>query len=193
MFLLACRSMVLLLVARAGAAAGVSAIPTRAGSTSLSAALSLAAVLAVIYGLKRHRRRTAPAGRRRWRSSAGLALGAVFVRRQRRLADPLIDLWLFRAPAFSAALAVNTLGFFIAFGTFLFIAQYLQLVLGLSPLAAGLWTVPRRVGFVAGSMLTPRSSSAAGVRSCIMRAACCWPRSASRSSTQPRRRAARCS
>ena len=41
------------------------------------------------------------------------------------------------------------------FGTFLFIAQYLQLVLGLSPLEAGLWTLPSSLAFVAGSMLTP--------------------------------------
>ena len=50
------------------------------------------------------------------------------------MADPLIDVKLFRNPAFSAALAVNVLGFLTAFATFLFIAQYLQSVLGLSPL-----------------------------------------------------------
>src|SRR2546429_4886846 len=57
--------------------------------------------------------------------------------------------------AFSASLAANTLGFFIAFGTELFIAQYLQLVLGLSPLQAGLWSLPSAVGFIVGAMLTP--------------------------------------
>ena len=66
----------------------------------------------------------------------------MFVRRQRTLADPLIDLRLFRVPAFSASLATYTLAIFVAFGVFVFIAQYLQLVLGLSPLQAGLWTVP---------------------------------------------------
>ena len=82
---------------------------------------------------------------------AGLAVGALFVRRQKRLDDPLIDLRLFRSPAFSASLAVNLLGFFVAFGTFLFIAQYLQLVLGMGPLEAGLWTAPSAVGFIVGS------------------------------------------
>ena len=127
--------------ARSAAAAGVSAIPKRAGSTFVSAALSLVAVLAVIYGLKQIAE-DGLAGRRRSPSSLGLAIGVAFVRRQRRLADPLIDLRLFRSPAFSASLAMNMLGFFVAFGSFLFIAQYLQLVLGLSPLEAGLWTVP---------------------------------------------------
>jgi DHA2 family multidrug resistance protein-like MFS transporter len=84
----------------------------------VSAALSLAGVLAVIYGLKR----IAEAGPG-WLPAlsivAGLAAGVVFVRRQRRLADPLIDLRLFRLPAFSACLATNVLAFFIAFGSFL--------------------------------------------------------------------------
>ena len=42
------------------------------------------------------------------------------------------------------------LDFFVGFGIFLFIAQYLQSVLGLSPLNAGLWTVPWAVGFIVG-------------------------------------------
>jgi MFS transporter, DHA2 family, multidrug resistance protein len=87
---------------------------------------------------------------------AGLAIGVVFVRRQRRLAHPLLDLRLFRVPAFGAALASYTLGIFVVFGIDLFISQYLQLVLGLSPLRAGLWVVPSALGFVIGSLLAPR-------------------------------------
>jgi DHA2 family multidrug resistance protein-like MFS transporter len=120
----------------------------------VSALQSLAAVLAVIYGLKR-----IAEGGPGWIAAlailAGVAVGAAFLRRQRRLADPLIDLRLFRAPAFSAALAVNVLGFLTAFAAFLFIAQYLQSVLGLSPLQAGLWGLPSALAFIAGSMLTP--------------------------------------
>jgi DHA2 family multidrug resistance protein-like MFS transporter len=120
----------------------------------VSALLSLAAVLAVIYGLKR-----VAEGGPGWLALlallAGAAVGAAFLWRQARLADPLIDLRLFRAPAFSAALAVNVLGFSTAFAAFLFIAQYLQSVLGLSPLQAGLWGVPSALAFIAGSMLTP--------------------------------------
>jgi len=119
-----------------------------------SAALSLAAVLPVIYGIKR-----IAEGGAAWLPLlcilAGLAAGAVFVRRQHRLADPLIDLRLFRAPAFSVSLATYTLGTFVAFGSFLFIAQYLQRVLGLSPLRAGLWMLPFFVGWISGSMLAP--------------------------------------
>jgi len=120
----------------------------------LSALLSVAAVLGVIYGLKQiaaHGVGWLPA----LSIGAGLALAAVFVRRQRRLADPLIDLRLFRAPAFSASLATYMLATFAVFGPYVFIAQYLQLVLGLSPMKAGLWSMPFAVGFVVGSMLSP--------------------------------------
>ncbi|HWM97984.1 MAG TPA: MFS transporter, partial [Streptosporangiaceae bacterium] len=120
----------------------------------VSAALSVAAVLAVIYGLKQLTRDGLgwlPASC----IAAGLVAGVVFVRRQHRLADPLLDLRLFRSAAFTAALTTNLLSFFTGFGTLLFISQYLQLVLGLSPLAAGLWMLPSSAGSVLGSMLTP--------------------------------------
>ena len=86
---------------------------------------------------------------------AGLSLGFAFLARQRALADPLIDLHLFRDLAFSAALAIYMFATFIAFGVYVFIAQYLQLVLGLSPLQAGLWTLPWAFSFIVGSNLTP--------------------------------------
>ena len=120
----------------------------------LSAALSLVAVLAVIYGIKQLAQDGAG-----WGPSmailAGLALGAVFIGRQHKLTHPLLDLRLFRSRDFSASLAINTLGFFVAFTGFLFIAQYLQLVLGMGPLDAGLWTLPSSVGLVVGSLLAP--------------------------------------
>ena len=107
----------------------------------LSAAESLVAVLAVIYGLKRLAE-GGSAGIAILSVAAGVTIGIAFLRRQARLADPLIDLRLFRIPSFSAALAVNLFGFLTAFATFLFIAQYLQSVLGMSPLRAGLWGLP---------------------------------------------------
>jgi DHA2 family multidrug resistance protein-like MFS transporter len=58
--------------------------------------------------------------------------------------------------AFNASMATNLLGIFIVVGYFLFVAQYLQLVLGLSPLAAGLWSLPSAFGFIIGSNLAPR-------------------------------------
>jgi MFS transporter, DHA2 family, multidrug resistance protein len=119
-----------------------------------SAALSLFAVLLVIYGVKSIAQDGAS-----WLATLlillGVALGGVFVQRQRVLADPLLDLGLFRVPAFSAALTIYTLGICAAFGAFLFIAQYLQLVLGLSPVQAGLWSVPGAVASIIGSNAAP--------------------------------------
>jgi DHA2 family multidrug resistance protein-like MFS transporter len=119
-----------------------------------SAALSLVAVLAVIYGVKAIATggvvvaSAAPV-------IAGLAVGAVFVDRQRRLAAPMIDLALFRRPAFRLALGANMLGFAVVFGIEVFVAQYFQLVLGYSPFEAGLWSVPGAAAFVVGAQLTP--------------------------------------
>ncbi|SEG47181.1 MFS transporter, DHA2 family, multidrug resistance protein [Thermomonospora echinospora] len=117
--------------------------------------LSLAAVLPVVYGLKRIAAEGAAPG-----SAAavlvGLVMAGIFVRRQRRLADPLVDLRLFADRAFAVAVVTLFLGIFVLWGSNYAIAQYLQLVRGLSPLEAGLWTAPSAVGVIAGSMLAPR-------------------------------------
>jgi len=127
----------------------------KAGRLDLtSAAMSVSAVLLMIYGLKKIAEAGFSASHGAF-IAAGAVLGALFIHRQKRLDDPLIDLSLFRAPAFSAALALNLLGCFIAFGAFLFVSQHLQLVLGLSPLKAGLVTMPSSFGFLLGSMLSP--------------------------------------
>jgi MFS transporter, DHA2 family, multidrug resistance protein len=120
----------------------------------LSAAMSLTAVLCVIFGLKQIAQNGLG-----WIPAlsiiAGACVGIAFIRRQGKLVDPFIDLRLFRIPAFTAALALYGLGIFIVFGGFLFLPQYFQLVLGLSPLEAGLWTMPWALGFVVGSNVTP--------------------------------------
>jgi MFS transporter, DHA2 family, multidrug resistance protein len=127
----------------------------------VSAALSLIAVLTAIFGVKAVARdgvdlaSAAPV-------LAGLALGAIFIQRQRRLAEPMIDLGLFRRPAFSLALGANTLAFAVVFGIEVFVAQYFQLVLGYSPLEAGLWSVPAAAAFVIGSQLTPPLAARVG-------------------------------
>jgi len=119
-----------------------------------SAALASAAVLLVIYGLKLIAQDgvniPAVAG-----VLAGLVIGTAFVRRQKQLVDPLIDLRLFAIPTFRASLVLYGGAILLLFGAFLFLPQYLQLVLGLSPLHGGLWTLPWALGFVLGSLLTP--------------------------------------
>ncbi|WP_158883252.1 MFS transporter [Amycolatopsis anabasis] len=119
-----------------------------------SAVLSLATVLPVIYGLKdlaEHGAGWVPAVT----IVAGLAVGVVFLRRQRTLADPMIDLKLLRNRSFNASLATQTLAIFAMGGAQFFVGQFLQLVLGLSPLEAGLWMLPSTVGAILGVNLAP--------------------------------------
>ena len=120
-----------------------------------SVVLSLTAVLASVYALKRMAEHGVS-----WPALAvalaGVAFGVVFVRRQRGLAYPLLDLTLFRSPAFSAAITAYGLTSLAMMGVYIFIAQYLQLVRGLSPLEAGFATLPWALAFIVGSLAAPR-------------------------------------
>ena len=117
-----------------------------------SAAMSLLAILA--RGLRaegdragRDRAGAGPVDRR-----GPACSGSLFVRRQLHLESPIIDVRLFRIRAFSASLGTYFLGIFVVVGYFLFIGQYLQLVLGLSPIEAAVWSLPSAVGFIVGSV-----------------------------------------
>lgn len=119
----------------------------------LSAATSLAAVLTVVYGLKE-----AAAGKDLLLPAVAVGVGGllsvVFVRRQQHLPRPLIDLALFRQRSFAVAIGVLTLGSMVLAGVGFLTAQYLQLVLGLNPLTAGLWTLPPLGAGIAAVVLT---------------------------------------
>jgi DHA2 family multidrug resistance protein-like MFS transporter len=120
----------------------------------VSAGLSLAAVLLAIWGVKRIAE-TGIGSLALMALFGGCALGAVFVARQRKLVDPFIDLSLFGRRDFSSALAINVVGMFVMFGTFVYLAQYYQLVAGLSPLWAGLASIPGALAFAVTSAVTP--------------------------------------
>jgi DHA2 family multidrug resistance protein-like MFS transporter len=121
----------------------------------ISVAQSLVAVLGSIYALKRFAEHGFA-----WDTAVLLLgsaiVGVLFTRRQSRLAYPLLDTRLFRQPRFSAAIAAYALSCMAMFGVYIFVTQYLQLVLDLSPLAAGFATAPWALAFVAGSLLAPR-------------------------------------
>ena len=122
-----------------------------------SAGFSVTTLLSVIYGLKTMARDglTAPA------LAAlvfGLALGTLFARRQRRLADPMLDLSLFANRAFSTSVAALLLTILALSGAWLMVFQYLQGVLGLSPLEAGLVMLPPALVQVVASFFVPMLS-----------------------------------
>ena len=120
----------------------------------IGAGLSVVALLAAVYGVKRVAEHGLD-GTAALFILAGLAVGVVFVRRTAVADDPLIDLRLFRAPAIRISIAAMVLATFVMAGMLLFVAQYLQLVRGMGPLEAGVWSVPAMVGSIAGSMLAP--------------------------------------
>jgi len=121
----------------------------------VSVALSLVAILALIFGLKTVAQDgigVVPLAS----LAVGLGVGAVWVRRQLTAADPMFDLQLFRITRFTTSLAINFLAIFLAVGYFLFVAQYMQLVLGLTPFEAALWSLPEAVAFIIGPNVAPR-------------------------------------
>jgi MFS transporter, DHA2 family, multidrug resistance protein len=118
-----------------------------------SALLSLTSILSAVYGLKQ----LVQEGPNLVAAAAivvGVGLAAAFIQRQRSLADPMVDLSLFRNAAFATAFGCNVLNVFVSFGSFILISQYLQLVLGLSPLQAGLLSLPASLMAMVGPMLS---------------------------------------
>ena len=83
----------------------------------------------------------------------GLLAGWQFVRRQRRLASPMLDVSLFTRPAFSGAVSANLLSVMGFSGLLVVVSQFLQLVLGLSPMDAGLVLLPGLVASVVAGLL----------------------------------------
>jgi DHA2 family multidrug resistance protein-like MFS transporter len=131
------------------------------GIDVVSIALSLAAMLPLAYGVKE----TAAHGPAPLPSAAvlvGLAAGWAFVRRQRRMADPMLDITLFSRREFVAAVSLILLGLLALNGLFYLLPQFLQLVSGADALQAGLWMLPVAAATVVGSLLTPRLAQRAG-------------------------------
>lgn len=144
---------VLLLTARALLPEFRNENPGRLDPTSV--AMSIAAILPVIYGLKELAKHGGQAGPL-VSLAIGAAFGVAFVIRQRRLTHPLLDMRLFSNRTFSTALVLNLVVGAIMGGGFLLINLYLQLVVGLSPLEAGLWLVPPAVLMIVSNNVAPR-------------------------------------
>lgn len=120
-----------------------------------SVVLSLVTVLPAVHGLKEvargeHLATAVPA------LLVAAVAGTVFVRRQRRLADPLVDLTLFSDRRFTVGLATFLVTGVVMAGVSFAAALYLQGVLGLSPAAVGAWLVPQSLVMLVGTLLAPR-------------------------------------
>ncbi|MEV1009737.1 MFS transporter [Streptomyces sp. NPDC049881] len=97
-------------------------------------------------------------------AGGGALLLVLFARRQRRLPEPLIDLSSFARPAFGTAVGCIVLTVLALVGLALVAAQYLQLVLGLSPLQTGLRLLPLSVAAIAAGLAGSRLLTALGPR-----------------------------
>ncbi len=137
----------------------------------LGAGAAALGVLGCVFGIKRLGGGAAPAAGSVWVPLlAGAALLVFFVRRQRRRAHPLIDVRMFGNAAFSAAVGCIVLAMLALVGLELIAVQYLQLVLGLSPLQTGLRLLPLTFAAMAAGLagsrmllrLGPRRMVAAG-------------------------------
>lgn len=113
-----------------------------------SAALSILAIVPLVYAIKQ-----VIGEGMGWPTPlavvVGILSGWIFVRRQRRLTTPMVDISLFRIPAFGGAVAANALSIFAFFGLLFFFSQYLQLVRGYSPFWAGMAEMPATIASLA--------------------------------------------
>lgn len=107
----------------------------------ISSALSMLSIVPLVYAIKQLAGGAVdvPTG---VAIAAGAGFGILFVRRQRRVESPMIDVELFRNSAFSGAVMVNFISVFALSGVLFFFSQYLQLARDLSPLEAGLAQLP---------------------------------------------------
>jgi MFS transporter, DHA2 family, multidrug resistance protein len=132
----------------------------------ISVVLSLAAILPIIYGIKE----LAVHG---WSVPrfvtlvAGLVIGVLFVQRQRRLRDPLVDVSLFGQRSFTAVVTALLVAGAAMAGTFLLVSQYIQTVLDYSAPAAGLLLAPTGLSIAAGALAAPAIGKRLGVRNTI--------------------------
>ncbi|GAA1466870.1 MFS transporter [Microbacterium thalassium] len=121
----------------------------------VSIALSMATMVPIVYAIKEiavH----GPGGTAAALIASGLLFGWLFVRRQLRAEIPMLDMRLFRNPTFSGALLVNLLSVVALVGFLFFVAQHLQLVVGLSPMQAGFALVPGLAAMIlAGLAVVP--------------------------------------
>ncbi|WP_199043499.1 MFS transporter [Glycomyces salinus] len=124
-----------------------------------SVALSVTGMLAVVYGLQELAAGQETGSGSVWPNLAiavgGMLVLTVFIRRQRRLSEPLFDLSLLANRQVAVSLATLPIVGIGVTGLFYLFTQYLQWVAELSPLAAGLWTLPFIAVNILGAMSAP--------------------------------------
>jgi EmrB/QacA subfamily drug resistance transporter len=130
--------------------------PEEGNLDPVGAVLSVIGVVALVFGL-------IEAPDQGWLSVptmtafavAALVL-ALFVVWERRVEEPMLDMQLFRKPAFSTGSSGMVLLFMAMYGTMFLVTQYFQLVLGYTPLTAAAGLLPMAMFLLVASLFTPR-------------------------------------
>ncbi|HET6741748.1 MAG TPA: MFS transporter [Kribbella sp.] len=132
----------------------------------LSVVLSMIGMIGIVYAIKEF-----AAHGFGWIPVAAAVAGALalygFVRRQRRLPVPLLDLRLFRSRGFSSAVLADLLTILGLSGLIFFLSQYLQLVQERRPIEAGLAELPAAIGSVAAGLLAGQVARRFSVRAVV--------------------------
>ncbi|MEU6174670.1 MFS transporter [Streptantibioticus parmotrematis] len=98
---------------------------------------------------------------------AGTALLWLFVRRQRGLRHPLVDVTMFARPAFGTSVGCIVLAMLALVGLELIAVQYLQLVLDLAPVDTGLRLLPLTFAAMAAGLTGSRTLRRFGPRAMV--------------------------
>ncbi|TDX03291.1 MFS transporter [Kribbella sp. VKM Ac-2566] len=132
----------------------------------ISVVLSMVGMIGIVYAIKEF-----AAHGFDWIPLASGVVGAIalygFVRRQRRLPIPLLDLRLFRSRGFSSAVLADLLTILGLSGLIFFLSQYLQLVQGRRPIEAGLAELPAAIGAIVAGLLAGRVARRFSVRAVV--------------------------
>ncbi|MEV6270854.1 MFS transporter [Kribbella sp. NPDC051936] len=132
----------------------------------VSVVLSMIGMVGIVYAIKEF-----AAHGFDWVPVAAAVAGAIalhgFVRRQRRLPIPLLDLSLFRSRGFSSAVVADLLTILGLSGLIFFLSQYLQLVQGLRPIEAGLAELPAAIGSIVAGLLAGQVARRFSVRAVV--------------------------
>ncbi|MET9009938.1 MFS transporter [Streptomyces olivaceoviridis] len=110
---------------------------------------------------------------------AGLLLLVVFGRHETRIQHPLLPMRLFRSRDLTVGTVITALNFFVMLGVIFFVMLYLQNVRGLTPVQAGVRTLPLSLASLVASPLGAALTERFGARFCmplgmLLQAAACF-------------------
>jgi EmrB/QacA subfamily drug resistance transporter len=130
--------------------------PEEGNLDPVGAVISIVGIVALVFGL-------IEAPERGWLSAPTITafiIAAIvitlFVLWELRVDEPMLDMSLFKNPAFSTGSSGMILLFMAMYGTMFLVTQYFQLVLGYSPLSAAARLLPMAMILLVTSLFTPR-------------------------------------